>query len=63
MTGMLAVELFQTTDDRLLVNELAMRPHNSGPGQDGAVTSSPSSMCAPCSTCRSAILRHGSRGR
>lgn len=38
-TGMLAVELFQTTDDRLLVNELAMRPHNSGHwGQDGAVT-------------------------
>lgn len=39
VTGMLAVELFQTTDDRLLVNELAMRPHNSGHwGQDGAVT-------------------------
>ena len=29
-TGMLAVELFETTDERLLVNELAMRPHNSG---------------------------------
>jgi 5-(carboxyamino)imidazole ribonucleotide synthase len=40
VTGMLAVELFQTTDDRLLVNELAMRPHNSGHWtQDGAVTS------------------------
>ncbi|MGB4778688.1 5-(carboxyamino)imidazole ribonucleotide synthase [Microbacterium sp.] len=39
VTGMLAVELFQTTDDRLLVNELAMRPHNSGHwSQDGAVT-------------------------
>ena len=39
VTGMLAVELFETTDDRLLVNELAMRPHNSGHwGQDGAVT-------------------------
>lgn len=39
VTGVLAVELFQTTDDRLLVNELAMRPHNSGHwGQDGAVT-------------------------
>ena len=38
-TGMLAVELFQTTDDRVLVNELAMRPHNSGHwSQDGAVT-------------------------
>ncbi len=39
VTGMLAVELFETTDDRLLVNELAMRPHNSGHwSQDGAVT-------------------------
>ena len=37
---MLAVELFETTDERLLVNELAMRPHNSGHwSQDGAVTS------------------------
>ncbi|MDO8382920.1 MAG: 5-(carboxyamino)imidazole ribonucleotide synthase [Microbacterium sp.] len=40
VTGMLAVELFETTDDRLLVNELAMRPHNSGHWtQDGALTS------------------------
>ena len=39
VTGMLAVELFQTTDERLLVNELAMRPHNSGHwSQEGAVT-------------------------
>lgn len=39
VTGMLAVELFETTDDRILVNELAMRPHNSGHWtQDGAVT-------------------------
>ena len=39
VTGMLAVELFETTDDRVLVNELAMRPHNSGHWtQDGAVT-------------------------
>ena len=29
VTGVLAVELFQTADGRLLVNELAMRPHNS----------------------------------
>ena len=28
--GVLAVELFETRDGRLLVNELAMRPHNSG---------------------------------
>lgn len=40
VTGMLAVELFETADDRLLINELAMRPHNSGHWtQDGAVTS------------------------
>lgn len=40
VTGMLAVELFETTDDRLLVNELAMRPHNSGHWtQDGSTTS------------------------
>src|SRR4051794_2107173 len=30
VTGVLAVELFETLDERLLVNELAMRPHNSG---------------------------------
>lgn len=30
VTGVLAVELFETTDGRLLINELAMRPHNSG---------------------------------
>lgn len=30
VTGVLAVELFETTDERLLVNELAMRPHNTG---------------------------------
>ncbi|MFE1645668.1 5-(carboxyamino)imidazole ribonucleotide synthase [Microbacterium sp. P01] len=40
VTGMLAVELFETTDERVLINELAMRPHNSGHWtQDGAVTS------------------------
>ncbi|MFT4229252.1 MAG: 5-(carboxyamino)imidazole ribonucleotide synthase [Microbacterium sp.] len=40
VTGALAVELFETADARLLVNELAMRPHNSGHWtQDGAVTS------------------------
>jgi 5-(carboxyamino)imidazole ribonucleotide synthase len=30
VTGLLAVELFETSDGGLLVNELAMRPHNSG---------------------------------
>jgi 5-(carboxyamino)imidazole ribonucleotide synthase len=40
VTGVLAVELFETTDGRILVNELAMRPHNSGHWTiDGAVTS------------------------
>ncbi|CAN5125706.1 5-(carboxyamino)imidazole ribonucleotide synthase [soil metagenome] len=40
VTGVLAVELFETTDDRLLVNELAMRPHNSGHWSiDGSITS------------------------
>jgi 5-(carboxyamino)imidazole ribonucleotide synthase len=40
VTGILAVELFETGDGRILVNELAMRPHNTGHWtQDGAVTS------------------------
>jgi len=40
VVGVMAVELFETRDDRVLVNELAMRPHNSGHWSiDGAVTS------------------------
>lgn len=40
VTGVLAIELFETTDGRVLVNELAMRPHNSGHWTiDGSVTS------------------------
>ncbi|CAA9343022.1 MAG: N5-carboxyaminoimidazole ribonucleotide synthase [uncultured Nocardioidaceae bacterium] len=40
VTGVLAVELFETRDGRVLVNELAMRPHNTGHWSiDGAVTS------------------------
>ena len=39
VTGILAVELFETTDGRVLVNELAMRPHNTGHWSiDGAIT-------------------------
>ncbi|MGN6577785.1 MAG: 5-(carboxyamino)imidazole ribonucleotide synthase [Nocardioides sp.] len=39
VTGILAVELFETVDGRILVNELAMRPHNTGHwSMDGAVT-------------------------
>jgi 5-(carboxyamino)imidazole ribonucleotide synthase len=40
VVGVLAVELFETTNGVLLVNELAMRPHNSGHWtMDGARTS------------------------
>lgn len=40
VVGMLAVEMFQTRDGRIVINELAMRPHNSGHWSiDGAVTS------------------------
>jgi len=40
VTGVLAVELFQTDDERILINELAMRPHNTGHWSiDGATTS------------------------
>lgn len=40
VVGVMAVELFESPDGRLLVNELAMRPHNSGHWtMDGAVTS------------------------
>ena len=40
MVGVLAVELFETVDGRLVVNELAMRPHNSGHWtMDGSRTS------------------------
>jgi 5-(carboxyamino)imidazole ribonucleotide synthase len=40
VTGNLAVEMFETNDGELLVNELAMRPHNSGHFTiEGSVTS------------------------
>ena len=40
VVGILAVELFETFDGRVLVNELAMRPHNTGHwSMDGALTS------------------------
>jgi 5-(carboxyamino)imidazole ribonucleotide synthase len=40
VVGSLAVELFETLDGRILVNELAMRPHNSGHWtMEGAKTS------------------------
>lgn len=38
--GIVAVELFVTRDERILINEFAMRPHNSGHATiEGAVTS------------------------
>ncbi|WP_343559284.1 5-(carboxyamino)imidazole ribonucleotide synthase [Kiloniella sp. b19] len=40
LMGMLAIEMFVTTDDEILVNEMAPRPHNSGHWtMDGCVTS------------------------
>ena len=40
VVGVLAVELFEAADGALVVNELAMRPHNSGHWtQNGSVTS------------------------
>ncbi len=40
VVGVLAVEMFETDDGQLLVNELAMRPHNSGHWTiDAAITS------------------------
>jgi 5-(carboxyamino)imidazole ribonucleotide synthase len=40
VVGLLAVEVFETSDGVLLVNELAMRPHNSGHWtMDGSTTS------------------------
>ncbi|GAA1528389.1 5-(carboxyamino)imidazole ribonucleotide synthase [Kribbella lupini] len=40
VVGILAVEMFEARDGRLLVNELAMRPHNTGHWSiEGAVTS------------------------
>ena len=40
VTGVLAVEMFVTADGQLLINELAMRPHNSGHFSiEGSITS------------------------
>ena len=40
VTGVLAVELFEARDGRIVINELAMRPHNSGHFSiEGSVTS------------------------
>jgi 5-(carboxyamino)imidazole ribonucleotide synthase len=40
VAGVMAIELFETKDGRILVNELAMRPHNTGHWTiEGAITS------------------------
>lgn len=40
VTGVLAVEMFETRDGELVINELAMRPHNSGHFSiEGSITS------------------------
>lgn len=40
VTGVMAVELFEARDGRILINELAMRPHNSGHFSiEGSITS------------------------
>ena len=63
VTGLLAVEVFETPAG-LLVNELAMRPHNTGHWTiEGARTSQLSSICGPFSTCRSAPRRWPRRPR
>lgn len=52
VVGLLAVELFDTPSG-LVVNELAMRPHNSGTGPSrGPGPPSSSSTCGRCSTTR-----------
>jgi 5-(carboxyamino)imidazole ribonucleotide synthase len=56
VVGVLAVELFETVDGQLLVNELAMRPHNSG-HWTGLGPASLSSICVRCWTTRLAIPR------
>ena len=56
-SGVLAVELFETADGRVLVNELAMRPHNCGHWTiDGARTSPV--RAAPAGRARPAARRH-----
>ncbi len=64
VVGLLAVELFEVADptvpggSRLVVNELAMRPHNSGTGPSRAPgPRSSSSTCARCWTIRWATPR------
>jgi 5-(carboxyamino)imidazole ribonucleotide synthase len=40
VTGVLAVEMFETADGQFVINELAMRPHNSGHFSiEGSITS------------------------
>jgi len=53
--GILCIEFFITRDGRLLVNELAPRPHNSGHLTfDACRTSQFEQQCARSAACRSA---------
>ncbi len=64
VTGMLAVEMFETRDGRVLVNELAMRPTTPATGRSRARSPASSrTTCAPCSTCRSAPSAPARPGR
>ena len=67
VTGVLAVELFEVADaaggpPRVLVNELAMRPHNSGPLDHRRRRHQPV-RAAPARRARPAARRHRARAR
>jgi len=62
--GITAVELFELADGRILINELAPRPHNTGHYTiEGCYTLSSKTTCAPCSTGRWARPNCGSPWR
>ena len=62
MVGVLAVELFETADGALLVNELAMRPHNSGHWTMDGAAHQPV-RAAPARGARLPARRHRRRSR
>ena len=59
VTGVLAVEMFRTTDGRVPVHELAMHPQQLWPLLDrgSGTPARSSSTCAPSPTCRSVMQR------
>ena len=62
VVGVLAVELFETADGALLVNELAMRPHNSGHWTMDGARHQPV-RAAPAGGARLSARRHQRRSR